>query len=165
MSKTINLLIECSFQNFIYQSKWSFLNNVLLINFVSLQTFVLHKSVSTKIHNPQVFIPCCIFALLIGIYTSSQLSRQTFRGKIFYVLTFGTYGVMMTIAMFQHCLFDLNFNRIFHTIARFFNSSLTTSIAVGYFWCGLSDIGYDPNHWSFKMVFPFLFNNSYLFHL
>jgi len=95
-------------------------------------------------------IPLCILALFIGLFSGYVLLRENFKGQIYYTLTFGLYGVMMTIAMFQHCF--LPFNSLIYQIARFFNSSFTSSIAVGYFWCGVSDIGIDSTHWIFQTL-------------
>ncbi|CAF1007335.1 unnamed protein product [Rotaria sordida] len=98
------------------------------------------------IQNPTL-LPLSILALLIGLFCSKRISKLSgkFPSRWFYYLAFFLYGIMMTSAGILHCFIgDLPKNKISLKFIQLFvtiiDCSLTTSIAVTFLFCGLSDI-------------------------
>ena len=93
-------------------------------------------------------IPTCLLALLIGTYTSNQIKTRfaNVKGSWMYAVTFLCFAIMMTDSMLVHCFIprpnikDRFF--IVELIVNLINLAGTTSIAVGFFFCGLSDINW-----------------------
>ncbi|EFC41821.1 predicted protein [Naegleria gruberi] len=91
-------------------------------------------------------IPTCILALIVGVYTCHQIRRRFahVRASWMYSLTFLCFAIMMTDSMFVHCFVPRPDPQskyfVISMIVNLINLGGTTSIAVGFFFCGLADI-------------------------
>eukprot|EP00761_Pharyngomonas_kirbyi_P009331 gb/GECH01009347.1/.p1 GENE.gb/GECH01009347.1/~~gb/GECH01009347.1/.p1 ORF type:complete len:301 (+),score=57.59 gb/GECH01009347.1/:1-903(+) len=102
---------------------------------------------------PSLF-PTCILALIIGVFTSSQIREKLeFNAKWMYSTTFFMFGCMMSTAAFVHC-FSHFLDAVLQFILGIMDVGLTSCIAAGFFWCGLADVGLiDPRKIFSKFVF------------
>jgi len=87
-----------------------------------------------------------LIALIIGLYCSSRIWASKLPSRRFYGITFFTYGVMMTSAMFADSIIPGFHSKarwlvILEGIVGWIDGSLTSSIAISFGFNGLADVG------------------------
>ncbi|CAF0794339.1 unnamed protein product [Didymodactylos carnosus] len=91
-------------------------------------------------------LPTTILALIIGLYTSKQISKLIFPTVWYYKLTFFMYGIMMTSAGILHCIVGDSQNSEPHWLSTLrlilsvMDVGLTSNIAISFMFCGLCDL-------------------------
>jgi hypothetical protein len=91
------------------------------------------------IQSPSI-LPCCLLALIAGVYSFKRVRASKYYGSKFYSLVFLLIGIMMTDAGLVDCLLSKAPWTPLHVNLLVLDIGLTSSIGLGFFFCGLIDL-------------------------
>jgi uncharacterized membrane protein len=104
------------------------------------------------IEQPEL-LPFCLIALILGLTLSKKAFEAKHHGYTMYSIVFAMTGIMMTFAGINDSILGDQTFGLTHLLAMIVDVSLTSSIALGFFFCGLIDIGWIKDKFSTILVY------------